>query len=483
MELYNDSDLELFKRNIGDVIKKLDDYVAENYAPTKKEKREVQKIILDYAKENKRKMYGGYGLHLAIKSKNISGSFYSDDELYSKDIDLYSPEPLKDLVELCDRLHKAGFKNVYGREALHKETYTLEVNKQPYCDFSYVPRNIYNRIPFLQIDGFIVAYPYFLEIDYLKMFIDPILTHYRWEKSFDRFYLLQKYYPIKLSKKKLPLTKKMPQEVYDALHSFCLDNKTIVTTGFEPYNIYVNESKIKNDYIKPIAIPYFEFVSIDYENDVKKIIELLKEKLKDKISIIENYPFFTFTGFSTNIMYDGKLIAKVYDNLHNLCFAYTTHKIGSKTTMIGTFHFNLRMCLINAIYARVNDDKDSEQMFYDMASHLIQMRKYYFDGTNKTFFSDTIFKDFTTDCAGVTKNDKIDKAEEFKMQKNHSVFKYDPDQGKKIILEDWKFANSSGNKINNPKNFKIKFTDQTNDIHVIDNKEETKEETKEESKE
>ena len=180
--LYNDYDLELFKKNIGGIVKKLDVLVEEKYPPTKKEKTEVQKIILQFAKDKKRKLYGGYALHLAIKDKNATGFFYKESELYSKDIDMYSPDPLNDLVELCNILHEKKFKHIYGREAMHKETYTLEVNRQPYCDFSYVPRNIYNRIPFLTIDGFTITHPHFMEIDYLKMFVDPILSHYRWEK-------------------------------------------------------------------------------------------------------------------------------------------------------------------------------------------------------------------------------------------------------------------------------------------------------------
>ena len=141
MDLYNEYDLQVFTQNIGNVIKKLDDIVANNYVPTNKERKDVQKIILNFAKDKKRKMYGGYGLHLAIISKNKTGSFYKDEELFLKDLDLYSPYPIKDLVELSNILHEHGYQNIYAREAIHKETYTLEVNKVAYCDFSYVPKN------------------------------------------------------------------------------------------------------------------------------------------------------------------------------------------------------------------------------------------------------------------------------------------------------------------------------------------------------
>lgn len=459
MELYNDIDLKTFKTHIGDVIQKINDIVLNQYAPTKKEMIEVQKIILKFAKDNKRKLYGGYGLHLAINDKKPSGSFYKEEELYSKDLDIYSPDPLKDLVALSDIIHEKGFKHIYAREATHIGSYTLEVNKHPYCDFSYVPRNIYNKIPFITVDGYTVVYPYFAAIDYLKMFIDPILAaSFRWEKAFERYYALQKYYPIKLSKQELKFNDKMPQNVYDVLNTFSKNNKSIIATGFQAYNTYVTVSKIEKQYIQKLNFPFFEFVSIDYENDVKKIIDLLKKINKDKVTIIEYYPFFTFTNFRTDVLFDGKVVVKIHENLHNLCVSYIKHN----DVTFGTFHFNLRMFLINAIYERVNENREMEQFYYDAASHLIQMRKYYFDGTDKTMFSDTIFKDFTYECIGFTQNDKIDRDDEFK-KKKRTVFKYTPGESS-IDVSKWVFPNSSGNKIHNAKNYRIVIDG--NDIHV-----------------
>ena len=459
MELYNDVDLATFKTHIGDVVQKINDIVLNQYKPTKKEMIEVQQIILKFAKDNKRKMYGGYGLHLAITEKKPTGSFYKDDELYLKDLDLYSPEPIKDLVSLSDILHEKGFEHIYAREATHAGSYTLEVNKRPYCDFSYVPRNIYNKIPFIEVKGYIVVYPTFATIDYLKMFVDPILAaSFRWEKSFDRYFALQKYYPIKLSKKELTFGKDIPQKIFDILKTFMINNNTIMVTGFQAYNTYVSISKIEKSYIRKLKFPFFEFVSTDYENDVQKILKLLQTNGDGKISIVEYYPFFTFTNFRTDIMYNGEVVVRIYENLHNLCVAYTKYD----NVNYGTFHYNLRMCLINAMYERVNDDKQMEQMYYDMASHLIQMRKYYLDGTDKTMFSDTIFKDFTHECMGFTQNDKLDKDDEFK-RKKRVVFKYTPGETQ-IDLTKWVFPNSSGNKIHNPRNYRIILKD--NDVHV-----------------
>ena len=92
--LYNENDMELFQNRIEGIMKNIEDKVSKYYDPTYAEIETVQKIILDFAKEKKRKMYGGFGLHLAIKNKNNSASFYKVTELFFKDIDLYCTDKL-----------------------------------------------------------------------------------------------------------------------------------------------------------------------------------------------------------------------------------------------------------------------------------------------------------------------------------------------------------------------------------------------------
>lgn len=105
MEIYNDRDLQLFKNRIPTIIKKINDIVLTKYDPTQKEIMEVQKHILKFIKEKKRKLYGGYGLHLIIKNKTHGTSFYKEEELYLKDLDIYTPKPIHDIIEISNILH------------------------------------------------------------------------------------------------------------------------------------------------------------------------------------------------------------------------------------------------------------------------------------------------------------------------------------------------------------------------------------------
>ena len=91
-----------------------------------------------------------------------------------------------------------------------------------------------------------------------------------------------------------------------------------------------------------------------------------------------------------------------------------------------------------------------------MASHLLQMRNYYFTNNDKTFFDEGIFQDFVINCIGEAVDDRILKQEEYKSKKNKIMsFKYSPEDNKKFNADDWTFSNMSGNEIRNKKNYKI----------------------------
>jgi hypothetical protein len=181
---------EQFKENYPKIMKKIGKKKLTEMEPTIDEISKVNGIIIDYIKVNKRKVYGGYALNKLLIAKNPSLAIY--DEIDTPDIEFYSPDPLGDLVKLCDKLTESGFKNVIGQEAQHKETYSIFVNYQLYCDISYMPSNIYSKVRFIQMEGFYLIHPWFMTIDYFRMFTDPLVSYWRLEKHFARYLKLQK---------------------------------------------------------------------------------------------------------------------------------------------------------------------------------------------------------------------------------------------------------------------------------------------------
>lgn len=468
MELYNNNDVLIFNEKVPLIVKKLQEQEQELFGTPKEHVDKAHEILIKYVKENKRKVYGGYALNLLVKNKNSADAPYKEGEHH--DMDIYSPEPINDLIKVCNLMADAGIKYVQGTEADHKETYTIKINNIPYCDFSYVARLIYNKIPFSQIDGFYVSAPEFITIDYYRAFTDPTTSSFKWDKMFARFQMLQKYYPVKLPKTipKIPFPKLDPK-IEKYFEQILSEKKTLIAFGAKAYNTYVKFSGI-ND-IPILSMSYYEMFSTNYEKDVPEIVNDLRELLKDtkmeKVTRIEYYPFFQFYDFNVDVLYDNVLIAKIYGHNRKCIPFVSVDKI-----KIGTFHVNMMMEYIKAIYAHVNEDTNIKNSCYVRINNMLKMRKFYFDKTNKNFLSDTIFKDFVTDCCGKTISSRLEK--QLRIEKNKKkgrplVFKYDP-YGKRKDESTYQFANTSGTLVIKKEKDVSKDTDMTKDKELSENK-------------
>ena len=75
-------------------------------------------------------------------------------------------------------------------------------------------------------DGLTLIHPHFMWIDYLRMLTEPINSWWRIEKSYKRFFLLQKYYsyPINLSPIEIDQSNKDLKSVLQNV-MLCLKNK------------------------------------------------------------------------------------------------------------------------------------------------------------------------------------------------------------------------------------------------------------------
>lgn len=464
MDLYTDKDLIVFNERIPDIMEKLKNIQLDTFEPKRDEINNVTKIILKFIKEKKRKIYGGYALNMILKDKNKNDAIYSSTDL--PDIDFYSPEPIKDLIELCNILHDANFKSVEGKEALHGETYKMFVNGHDYVDISYVPRNIYNRMPFLTITNLNVIHPHFMAIDYFRMFTDPMSSYWRIEKSLPRFKKLLKHYPLRKMDKKLNLIDKVLNEdvlkrMLTIIKSFLGDNKSVLLFGYSAYNYYLKHSNIKK--FDKITVPYYEIISSDYVEDVKKIKKILCDNFKDcenDITMQEFYPFFQLYGYNVTIYYKSKPLIRIFES-NNRCTPYIKHKdTNKKEYLYGNFDTVLMMNLIFTIHARTIKDTNRMIMHQIMTSDLIQMRNFYLTKNKKSFMDESPFQAFTLDCIGsvVTLSEMMKKKiEKRKKEKKPYIWKYTPANGKQKPDDvNYIFSNTSGNIVNNIKNLKIK---------------------------
>ncbi|RYE12704.1 MAG: hypothetical protein EOP34_10310, partial [Rickettsiales bacterium] len=375
------------------------------------------KSIFEFIKQKKRKIYGGTALNEVIKLNNPDDAIY-DDYKFS-DVEFYSPEPVVDLVELCNKLHNEGYKHVVGQEADHHETYSIFSNFTLYCDITYVPKRVYVGIQTIIIKELFYTYPHFMLIDYLRMFNDPMNSARRWDKAFHRKYLLLKYYPIEHHNNPLklpPLNKTVEKIIEKVKLDYIKKGKQndIIITGYEAYNFFVtyaggqaNSEKMartqkQTSNIEDLLanVEYIELVSVNYKKTVTEIYNYLKGIVddKNKLSITEFFPLFQFTNYVTAIKYNEITVVKVYQ-CDGLCIPQLKTTSGY---MYVTYQYLLMSMLISKFRAHLDKDKESYFNYSIAISNLIKIRNIFLTKNKLGIINDTPFGEFKIGCVGTT---------------------------------------------------------------------------------
>ncbi len=500
MSLYKESDSILFIDNIDDIIKKAETYGSQIVEPTNDKLWQILFTVRDFVIEKKRKIYGGFALNKLIELVAPEDKFYDDDNVKEWDLDFYSPDPINDAKEIAIRLLAKGFHHIVSREAIHEETYTVFAETTNCADVSYVPRNIYNKIPFVEINGIYVTGAHFLMIDYFRVLTDPLIsfTKFRLEKTFLRLCKMAKHYPLPHNSSKIEIVP--PNRDLDValhkVHEFLINRQTTIVVGMYAYNHLIKESgvtditkkniarnqnntrenkKVKiEDYINYVDINYYEIISTQYKSDARDLIVELKKQFigsNDRITYQENYPFFQYLGFSVNIYFDSEIICRMYHynqrctpyfDVPSLYFKENSYEEHSGTIRIGTFATLMMYNLIDIMKARTDNDQTTKNLYYTLISHMTDLKNYYFEKTGKSIFDESLFQEFIIRCVGETIAAQMDKA--IRMDKKRKAGKkyswsFNPENEKNFDNDSkYQFMNSSGNPINNEKNMKIDLT-------------------------
>ena len=466
MELYTSKDIDLFEKHIDNIKINIDTKIRSLFGPSIDEIKEIYDCIKNFIKKKQRKIYGGFALNLYILEKNPDDAIYSDTDY--PDIEFYSPEPKKDLIELCNLFYDQKYSDIIGFEAQHQDTFTISINFQKFCDITYVPRNIYNKMPFKMVDGFNLIHTNFMTVDYLRMLADPIGSYWRFDKAIMRFILINKYFPLPHITHNIKVKKNKYNNIIDKIID-CVKNKiTCIIIGIAAFNFFIKESGINKKYITNISVPVCEIISTNFKNDCVDIINMLKDSDSDSdVTVTEYYPFFQFIGHSARIYFKGVYVAKIihYDRVcrpyqvipYNI---FTNDKSKNKNIIqIGTFTLTLLFSLMNVFQARAEDNKEESDLWYAICSQLIESRNYFFSKTKLTYFDESYFKDFTLNCTGYALTSERAKAALIKDRlKKRQKTRYDYRPNNEIILPDSvsnNFANTSGNEVVNKNNLKI----------------------------
>ena len=443
--MFRNEDIENITENIDNIKNNAIMKFKDSYDPTIHENIEVYKIIQNYIKEKKRIIYGGFAQHLLIKHKNKTDGIYTElngvcfNYPEIADMEFYSFEPLNDIVDLTNLLFNLKFKYIEARGAIHPRSYKIYVNTLNYCDFTYMPKNIYDNMPIINIDGFICCHPYFMLIDAYKILNDPLTSYWRLEKPIYRFQKILKYYPIsKLEKKILIEVKPNINNVLKYIRKHFIYKKNVIVIGLYAYNYYIKKIHKKD----MININNYDIISIKFDKDYRKIYKKLKNKFKN-IRMVEYYPFYEYIGKSIEYYYNNILVLRVIDK-YDRCTVYNYSE--KKKTFFGTNNLVFMHLLFRYYYYYINKNK----YFTDLYLELIQ--KFYhskIDFLNKkqiTVLDKSPFQDFTLHCLGkhidLIRKSFIDGKQNLQNKKAFK-FKHLPTGNNKNIS--WKYPDITGN--------------------------------------
>ena len=161
----------------------------------------------------------------------------------------------------------------------------------------------------------------------------------RWEKVLPRLKLLNKYYPIKISKclRNTEKLKVLQFNIYETLKVLLNTEKVIFFGGFAD-TLYSKYSKKKNNISKSMSMDVLSL-------NAKKCSDNIKKKLKGfDVSVTNIKKIGELIPEHYVITLEGKIYANIYQS--NACYTYNKIRIKNNTYNIATIFTMLSLYLI-----------------------------------------------------------------------------------------------------------------------------------------
>jgi hypothetical protein len=457
MELYREKDIQIVTENIDKIVKEHKKQKFLKVKVTKKEYDRNTRIVLQFIRNNKNIIYGGYAQDQLLKSKNKEGIY---NQYSNSDIEFYSPTPLKDIIKISQIFHEKKFGGALGiriTEAQHEGTYTLFINGHGYCDVTFMPSYIYKNIPIIFYKTFKFIHPIAKTIDFYREFTDPLLSYWRFsdKSTFSRFKKNLKAFKtsdlINISKLK-PNLEYLDEKISKKIRDLIVKNgQSTIIVGSYAFNYFLNFDKSK-----PLNVTYYELISVNYIEDLmyfRTELNKLVDK-KSKIEGIEYYPFFQYYHRKIEFYItknNKKTLLLVLYQSKDICLPYKN--LPSKNLDIGSFQLTLLYSFINYLYYYIYQNKDKKFYYSYMIVELLKRKNSYLTSKKKTVLDDTPFKEFIFNCKG----EAVDFGRKSRIQNTYKrqkrgffSYSYDPSKDSEPNYEKMdKYKNISGDKIIN----------------------------------
>ncbi len=397
--MYRPSDIEIVTKNLEKLEEEAKNIYLNKYEPTLREVSEVRNVILDFVKDKKRIIYGGYAQNSLIVAKDKDAGFYKDTDL--ADIEFYSPDPVGDTIDLCDLLNSKGFKYVEGKEGVHPETYKIFSNFINYTDITFMPEIIYNNCPTIKINGLLMTHPHLMLVDSYRVYSDPMTSYFRLRKAFTRTNKLIRYYPLDedMLYGQEKLKEKVNEKVLRFIRHKIIHNSKLIVVGHYAFNQLMKFAKMSSTYL--VYTTYYQLIATDYNNETNKIANILRKEYKSKLTIKKYYPYYQFLDKSTEYYINGQLVLRVY-GANDRCIVYRYSD--KKKTHFGTYQLIFMYILIQYNIAKIRHNNFNEHLYGHMIIAMINARDKYLTDHNLTVLDKSLFQEFTFQCIGEPKD-------------------------------------------------------------------------------
>lgn len=312
----------------------------------------IQKLCLKYIQEKNKLIYGGAALHNLLLSKNKQGIYpipKTVNEVY--DYEIYSHEPIQDMHNICDIIFNSNsrYKDIFAAEALHPTTYTIQLHKVVFMDITYVPIDLIEKIPSIEIKGFKYVLPRYTIMDIYRQFRDPYDSSYRLAKILPRMYKMLEAYPISLYETHKYSWESLEQKHIDKIKDNILVQTDLVAEiGLWACNQYMMLGG--SSVIFPIR--YIEVLTENMKETIIQVIKLFKSNYDIKIQ--EYYKLLDYVQYSVLISINSKSsttenhtpVIRIY-NKNNVCFTTTELSSNIKGGSIKKKYIKTRDILIS----------------------------------------------------------------------------------------------------------------------------------------
>lgn len=151
-------------------------------------------------------VYGGTAIDYALRLHGAS--IYPDDALAVPDLDFFSPRACFDAYDLADMLYKAGYDECRAIRGIYVYVQKVDIRDNHWmADISYIPSDIFAKLPTIMYEGMRIIHPDFQRIDVHLSLSFPFTNppgetiFARWKRDIERFNLVCKYYPINMPAK------------------------------------------------------------------------------------------------------------------------------------------------------------------------------------------------------------------------------------------------------------------------------------------